>query len=83
MNQKNVISSDAANLILPFHREIEEIREDSAGDAKIGTTMRGIGPAYEDKVGRRAIRVMDLASEKNLDNRLEASLIHHNTIRKG
>ena len=83
INQKNLIISDAANLILPFHREMDEIREDSAGDAKIGTTRRGIGPAYEDKVGRRAIRVMDLASEKNLDNRLEASLIHHNTIRKG
>ena len=83
INQENLIISDAANLILPFHREMDEIREDSAGEAKIGTTRRGIGPAYEDKVGRRAIRVMDLASEKNLDNRLEASLIHHNTIRKG
>ena len=83
INQENLIISDAANLILPFHREMDEIREDSAGEAKIGTTRRGIGPAYEDKVGRRSIRVMDLASEKNLDNRLEASLIHHNTIRKG
>ena len=83
INQENLIISDAANLILPFHREMDEIREDSAGESKIGTTRRGIGPAYEDKVGRRSIRVMDLASEKNLDNRLEASLIHHNTIRKG
>jgi len=83
INQENLIISDGASLILPFHREMDEIREDSAGDAKIGTTRRGIGPAYEDKVGRRSIRVMDLASEKNLDNRLEASLIHHNTIRKG
>ena len=83
INQENLIISDASNLILPFHREMDEIREDSAGEAKIGTTRRGIGPAYEDKVGRRSIRVMDLASEKNLDNRLEASLIHHNTIRKG
>ena len=83
INQENLIISDAANLILPFHREMDEIREDSAGEAKIGTTRRGIGPAYEDKVGRRSIRVMDLSSEKNLDNRLETALIHHNAIRKG
>ena len=49
---------------LPFHREMDEIREDAAGKSKIGTTRRGIGPAYEDKVGRRSIRVMDLRSEK-------------------
>ena len=49
---------------------MDEIREDAAGNSKIGTTRRGIGPAYEDKVGRRSIRVMDLASEKNLENRL-------------
>ena len=83
INQENLIISDAANLILPFHREMDEIREDSAGESKIGTTRRGIGPAYEDKVGRRSIRVMDLASEKNLDNRLETALMHHNAIRKG
>ena len=83
INQENLIISDAANLILPFHIEMDEIREDSAGEAKIGTTRRGIGPAYEDKVGRRSIRVMDLASEKNLDNRLETALMHHNAIRKG
>ena len=51
--------------------------------AKIGTTRRGIGPAYEDKVGRRSIRVMDLVSERNLDHRLETVLAHHNAIRKG
>ena len=62
---------------------MDEIREDTAGKAKIGTTRRGIGPAYEDKVGRRSIRVMDLASESNLDKRLEAALIHHNALRKG
>ena len=61
---KNLIISEAANLILPFHREMDEIREDAAGKAKIGTTRRGIGPAYEDKVGRRSIRVMDLISKK-------------------
>ena len=83
ITQKNLILSEAANLILPFHREMDEIREDAAGKAKIGTTRRGIGPAYEDKVGRRSIRVMDLVSEKNLDHRLETVLIHHNAIRKG
>ena len=83
INPKNLIISEAANLILPFHQELDEIREDLAGKSKIGTTRRGIGPAYEDKVGRRSIRVMDLLSEKNLDNRLDAVLIHHNAIRKG
>ena len=83
VTQKNLIISEAANLILPFHREMDEIREDAAGKAKIGTTRRGIGPAYEDKVGRRSIRVMDLVSEKNLDHRLDAVLTHHNAIRKG
>ncbi len=83
VTQKNLIISEAANLILPFHREMDEIREDAAGKAKIGTTRRGIGPAYEDKVGRRSIRVMDLVSENNLNNRLETVLMHHNAIRKG
>ena len=83
INEKNLIISEAANLILPFHKEMDEIREDAAGKAKIGTTRRGIGPAYEDKVGRRSIRVMDLISEKNLENRLETALLHHNAIRKG
>ncbi len=83
ISPKNLIISEAANLILPFHQELDEIREDLAGNSKIGTTRRGIGPAYEDKVGRRSIRVMDLLSEKNLDNRLDAVLIHHNAIRKG
>ncbi|MDC0947498.1 adenylosuccinate synthase [Candidatus Pelagibacter sp.] len=79
----NFMISESASLILPFHREMDEIREDAAGKGKIGTTRRGIGPAYEDKVGRRSIRVMDLRSEKNLDQRLETVLIHHNAIRKG
>ena len=79
----NLIISESANLILPFHREMDEIREDAAGKGKIGTTRRGIGPASEDKVGRRSIRVMDLRSEKNLDQRLESVLLHHNAIRKG
>ena len=83
VNVENLIISESANLILPFHREMDEIREDAAGKGKIGTTRRGIGPAYEDKVGRRSIRVMDLRSEKNLDQRLESVLLHHNAIRKG
>ena len=83
VDEDNFIISESANLILPFHKEMDEIREDSAGKAKIGTTRRGIGPAYEDKVGRRSIRVMDLVSESNLDHRLETVLIHHNAIRKG
>ena len=83
VTEKNLIISESANLILPFHREMDEIREDSAGKAKIGTTRRGIGPAYEDKVGRRSIRVMDLVSEENLNHRLETVLMHHNAIRKG
>jgi adenylosuccinate synthase len=83
VNINNFIISESANLILPFHKEMDEIREDSAGKEKIGTTRRGIGPAYEDKVGRRSIRVMDLRSETNLDKRLEIALEHHNAIRKG
>ena len=62
---------------------MDQIKEDAAGKSKIGTTRRGIGPAYEDKVGRRSIRVMDLASERNLDHRLDVALAHHNAIRKG
>ena len=83
IDKKNFIISESANLILPFHKEMDEIREDNAGKGKIGTTRRGIGPAYEDKVGRRSIRVMDLRSEKNLDQRLDSVLVHHNAIRKG
>ena len=79
----NFMISESASLILPFHQEMDEIREDAAGIGKIGTTRRGIGPCYEDKVGRRSIRVMDLRSESNLDKRLENVLSHHNAIRKG
>jgi adenylosuccinate synthase len=80
---ENFMISESASLILPFHQEMDEIREDAAGKGKIGTTRRGIGPCYEDKVGRRSIRVMDLRSESNLNNRLENVLLHHNAIRKG
>ena len=80
---ENFMISESASLILPFHQEMDEIREDAAGASKIGTTRRGIGPCYEDKVGRRSIRAMDLRSESNLDKRLENVLLHHNAIRKG
>ncbi len=83
VNPTNFMISESSSLILPFHQEMDEIREDTAGKKKIGTTRRGIGPCYEDKVGRRSIRVMDLRSESNLDSRLENVLLHHNAIRKG
>ena len=83
VNPKNFMISESASLILPFHQEMDEIREDAAGKGKIGTTRRGIGPCYEDKVGRRSIRVMDLRSKSSLDNRLKNVLLHHNAIRKG
>ena len=83
INDKNLIISEAVTLILPFHRELDEIRENQAGKGKIGTTRKGIGPAYEDKVGRRSIRLVDLLSDKDLDNKLETALLHHNSIRKG
>ena len=83
VNEENFVISESANLILPFHREIDEIREKVAGKDKIGTTLRGIGPAYEDKAGRRSIRLADLSSESILDKKLETALLHHNAIRKG
>ena len=83
VNPNNFMISESASLILPFHQEMDEIRENAAGKGKIGTTKRGIGPCYEDKVGRRSIRVMDLRSKTNLEKRLETVLAHHNSIRKG
>jgi len=75
--------SDTATLILPLHGELDGLREDAAGGVKIGTTRRGIGPAYEDKVGRRAIRVGDLADPASLGPKVDALLLHHNALRKG
>ncbi len=83
INEKNLFLSEASTLILPIHSELDAFREDSNKNAKIGTTRRGIGPAYEDKVGRRSIRVIDLLSEKNLDSKLTTLLEHHNFLRKG
>jgi adenylosuccinate synthase len=70
-------------LILPFHGELDRAREAQNSVAKIGTTGRGIGPAYEDKVGRRAIRVADLADDATLSQRVDRALTHHNALRKG
>src|ERR1700719_2254624 len=75
--------ADNVTLILPLHRELEEIREGTDARTRIGTTKRGIGPAYEDKVGRRAIRLMDLADLPALEIQIERLLAHHNALRRG
>jgi len=75
--------AETATLILPFHHELDALREDATTGTKIGTTRRGIGPAYEDKVGRRALRVCDLASRATLEARLDGLLTHHNALRRG
>jgi len=83
INSKNLYIAENSTLILPLHRELDGIREDAKNTENIGTTRRGIGPAYEDKVGRRGIRVMDLADKKNLSKKIDMVLFHHNSIRKG
>ena len=83
ITNKNLYIAENAILILPLHRELDGIREDAKNTDKIGTTRRGIGPAYEDKIGRRGIRVMDLASKENLSKKIDMILFHHNSIRKG
>ena len=83
IDENNLFLSEAATLILPIHSELDALREDSTKNPKIGTTRRGIGPAYEDKVGRRSIRVIDLLSEDNLEAKLTTLLEHHNYLRKG
>ncbi len=75
--------ADNCALILPFHRDLDALREDASGDGKIGTTRRGIGPAYEDKVGRRAIRVCDLAHLDELGSQLDRLTAHHDALRAG
>ncbi|WP_227285212.1 adenylosuccinate synthase [Boseongicola sp. H5] len=70
-------------LILPIHGELDRARESQNSVAKIGTTGRGIGPAYEDKVGRRSVRVADLADEATLELRVDRALIHHDALRRG
>jgi len=75
--------AENAPLILSLHRELDALREDSNSGLKIGTTRRGIGPAYEDKVGRRAIRVVDLTEPETLMTKIERLLAHHNALRRG
>jgi len=79
----NLQIADTCPLILPFHRDLDGLREDASGAGKIGTTRRGIGPAYEDKVGRRAIRVCDLAHLDSLGPQLDRLTAHHDALRAG
>jgi adenylosuccinate synthase len=79
----NLIVAENAPLILPLHGELDRAREGQASVAKIGTTGRGIGPAYEDKVGRRAIRVADLGDAATLELRVDRLLVHHDALRRG
>ncbi len=79
----NLMVAENASLILPLHGELDRARESQNSMAKIGTTGRGIGPAYEDKVGRRAIRVADLADTATLELRVDRLLMHHDALRRG
>ena len=83
INRSNFSIADNCPLILPIHRELDGLREAAAGSGKIGTTGRGIGPAYEDKVGRRAIRVCDLAHLDDMDAQLDRLCAHHDALRAG
>jgi adenylosuccinate synthase len=80
---KLLMIAETCPLILPIHRDLDALREDASGAGKIGTTRRGIGPAYEDKVGRRAIRVCDLAHLEELDPLLDRLCAHHDALRAG
>ncbi len=80
---KNVRIAENAPLILPLHRNLDKARENALGRSKIGTTGRGIGPAYEDKVGRRAIRLGDLADTQVIAEKLDTLLLHHNALLRG
>jgi adenylosuccinate synthase len=83
INPDNLMIAENAPLILPVHGELDRARENQTSVAKIGTTGRGIGPAYEDKVGRRAIRVADLADAATLELRVDRLMVHHNALRQG
>ena len=78
-----LVLADNATVILPLHRDLDQAREARAGAGKIGTTGRGIGPAYEDKVGRRAIRLADLSDREALETKIERLLAHHGALRAG
>jgi adenylosuccinate synthase len=80
---ENLRIAENATLILPLHRELDQLREAAAGEGRIGTTGRGIGPAYEDKVGRRAIRAQDLKNLNTLAPKIDRLLVHHNALRRG
>ena len=80
---QNLMVAENAPLILPLHGELDTIRETSNSGTRIGTTKRGIGPAYEDKVGRRALRAIDLADTSSLKAKVENLLTHHNALRRG
>ena len=82
INPQNLHIAETCPLILPFHRDLDGLRED-ASEFKIGTTRRGIGPAYEDKVGRRAIRVCDLAHLDDIDGQIDRLCAHHDALRAG
>jgi adenylosuccinate synthase len=79
----NLRVAENVTLILPLHRELDALRENANKATAIGTTQRGIGPAYEDKVGRRAIRLMDLADLDTLPHKVDRLLTHHNALRRG
>ena len=83
ISPENVHIAESAPLILPLHRDLDLLREKALGKAKIGTTGRGIGPAYEDKVARRAVRVGDLADRSVLADKVERLLLHHNALLRG
>jgi adenylosuccinate synthase len=83
ISRENLRVAENATLILSIHRELDALRESGSAGTKIGTTKRGIGPAYEDKVGRRAIRLMDLADLSSLPEKIERLLTHHNALRRG
>ncbi len=79
----NLVIAENAALILPVHQELDAMREGAAEGVKIGTTKRGIGPAYEDKAGRRALRIIDLTDPETLPEKIENLLVHHNALRRG
>ena len=83
ISPKGLVLADNAALILPLHSHLDAALEEAKGKNKIGTTGRGIGPAYEDKVGRRAVRVCDLADRESLEMRLDQLLFHHNALLRG
>ena len=83
ISPKNLTISDKASIILPLHQKLDELREINAGKDKIGTTKRGIGPAYEDKVARRSVRVCDLFDKEHLKSKIDNLLNHHNALMRG